>query len=429
MSTREPLNVPVVEWSPRGAAVLDPNTGHTSTSDTLQEALGRIGNPREVGVAVSRQSSFVKAMWLPDVGRDDARQVLNMAMSRAFPSGVGELAFDFRTTAVKGPEGRLAVVGAVKSETLARIHQELGECGTKAAWVCPTAVGSMVLAAENGVPNAVLLEPRDDGLCIDVVSDGVLRYSRVAPPVENEGELEAEVLRTLGTAQCDSAPVIATGGAELAGAERSLHGTALLALRRHSEARLHVEPPEAEAKRRQAKVRARARLAALLWVAVLAAGTTVYLDRSDRAAEVAKTRRALSANVRSAKSERDAAQSLAADTKRLQEGLSLAFHPAQLPSDALVQVSNAAPSGAWLSGLTFERGKPLLIRGTAMENTAVGAYLSALAASPRLRDVKLVFANDAQLERRSVVNFSFSAHVVGNLPLNEEKAKRKGGTR
>jgi hypothetical protein len=101
--------------------------------------------------------------------------------------------------------------------------------------------------------------------------------------------------------------------------------------------------------------------------------------------------------------------------------LDLAFEPKQRLGDVTFLVNNLCPEGLWLTGLTIERGKLALIRGTAINGEAVYKYLDRLTTQDRFRDVKLVFANNGQIEKVSVVQFSISAHVVGNLPLAEAK--------
>ncbi len=73
----------------------------------------------------------------------------------------------------------------------------------------------------------------------------------------------------------------------------------------------------------------------------------------------------------------------------------------------------------------MERGKPLTFRGTAISDQAVKTFLDGLAVTDRLREVKLLFANNATIEETPVVNFSVQATLVGNLPM-VEKEKKKG---
>ncbi len=84
------------------------------------------------------------------------------------------------------------------------------------------------------------------------------------------------------------------------------------------------------------------------------------------------------------------------------------------------------PEGAWLTGLTWERGKPIQIRGTALNSDLVSELIASLAVNERLRDVELQYANDGEIETTPVVQFNVTAHVVGNLPL-AETTRNPGG--
>jgi Tfp pilus assembly protein PilN len=86
--------------------------------------------------------------------------------------------------------------------------------------------------------------------------------------------------------------------------------------------------------------------------------------------------------------------------------------------------SNRIPEGAWLNGFSLERGKLLQVRGTSKSSETVSEYMRNLQAEPRLRDVRLVSANNAAIETNQVVQFSVSAFPVGNLPLIEFGKKK-----
>ena len=101
----------------------------------------------------------------------------------------------------------------------------------------------------------------------------------------------------------------------------------------------------------------------------------------------------------------------------VQNTLRRAFQPAQPLSDISAVVDDSLPPGAWLTGLTVERGKPLDLRGTAKTAGDVTRLVNALSASPRFRDVRLVFANSALIGKVPVIQFNVSAVCVGNLPM------------
>jgi hypothetical protein len=109
-----------------------------------------------------------------------------------------------------------------------------------------------------------------------------------------------------------------------------------------------------------------------------------------------------------------------------QSNINLAFSTGQRFSDVATVVSNSVPPGVWLTGISLERGKRLVLRGTAKTNELVEQYARTLntldANSPqqRLRDVKLEFTNPGSIEQVPVVQFSISAFPVGNVPLYDQ---------
>jgi Tfp pilus assembly protein PilN len=161
-------------------------------------------------------------------------------------------------------------------------------------------------------------------------------------------------------------------------------------------------------------------------LAALVFGAFVWMDR-DAAAREANAENTEAGRQRAGVAKDiDMIEGRLSAAKSSLKDLNIAFNPAQPISDVLTLVSNSVPDGAWLTGVTFERGKPLLIRGTALEGSAVTSYVEALALNERLRDVQLVFANNAEIEGTPVVQFSISAHVVGNLPLADSSNRRAG---
>ena len=86
-------------------------------------------------------------------------------------------------------------------------------------------------------------------------------------------------------------------------------------------------------------------------------------------------------------------------------------------------MSNDLPKNAWLTNVGVGRGQNIVIRGTATTGDDVAAYVQALSKEARLRDVKLIFANNSLIESTPVVQFSVSAFPVANLPLVDKVAK------
>ena len=125
--------------------------------------------------------------------------------------------------------------------------------------------------------------------------------------------------------------------------------------------------------------------------------------------------------MRKLRADRDKASKLAGDANTKAGRFKTILSPAQTSSEVLTLVSSRIPQGAWITGISYDRGKPVLIRGTALTSEAVTAYLDALNTEPRFKDAKLVFANNASIEESVVVNFSISLRAIGNVPLDEQK--------
>jgi Tfp pilus assembly protein PilN len=106
-----------------------------------------------------------------------------------------------------------------------------------------------------------------------------------------------------------------------------------------------------------------------------------------------------------------------------------AFEPAQPLSDLAAVVDDSLPPGAWLTGLSIERGKPLQMRGAARTADDVARFMDTLGATSRFRDVKLVFANSARIDETPVVQFSVTAVGVGNLPMPAPVKQARRGAR
>lgn len=158
-------------------------------------------------------------------------------------------------------------------------------------------------------------------------------------------------------------------------------------------------------------------------MAALAIGFVAYGDYSDAAGVVQKKTLAASKQVRKVKALQQAAEKAANDGLALKVAVDRAFLPAQSYADIVTVTTRDVPSSVWLSGLTFERGKPLLIRGTSKTNSGVADFLGALSKEDRFREVKLVFANNSMIEKTPVVQFSISAFPIGNLPAVDTAKK------
>jgi len=315
---------------------------------------------------------------------------------------------------------------AAPAVALAERRAEAEACRVRVGLVVALALGSVALCRRLGLLDAVVVERTPEGLGLDVVIHGRLHYSRVATVDDDPELIRGEIARTLAAAEVDGElAVVAAGGLSLPFAAKTAPESVAEALAQEPPSGdLGLEPPAVAAKRRRQREQRRLRLAILLAIAAGMLNLMVAWDRMDEAEVIRRDEAVWRDQLRRLRSSRDSAAKSAADAAKLADPLRRAFRPAQRPSDVLVIAGNLAPSGAWLTGATIERGKPLQIRGTARDNPAVASYVERLATQDRLRDVRLVFANGGTIDDSPVVNFAIAATAVGNLPVVEAKRGR-----
>jgi Tfp pilus assembly protein PilN len=366
-------------------------------------------------LALGRGACFLKEVAAPKIPDSELRRVLALQMDQHFPFAAHEAAFSFRRLG-DGAEGARLQVAAVKADLLAQALDELSAAGMKVE----SAAASAHSAEALGAKSVVAVESADGRLLIDVVKDGAVVYSREAQDPGTEEGRAAQVARTLAAAGLVDVPVMALGGLDAlaGGSARPEKGLALLA---SAPPAFALEHPRVERDRQARAVNWRFFAAGGLMVAAVLASVLVIGDRLSRQAELDRTAQRRQVQIdQIQKSSREVEEKI----KAYEEGgeaLQAAFVPAQHPSDVLAVTSNALPAGAWLTGLTFERGKPFQIRGVSKTQAEVGQFVSNLNSSGRLRDVKLNFANEGKIDEAKVFQFSITAHVIGNLPLVEQE--------
>ncbi len=413
--------VPVIEWSPSHCAVYSPSTDKVVEVESLQLAKGLVGS--EAVIALSRRTSFVRTTRVPDASKDDVGKILAIQLGQLFPVDPASLSIDFVLTANKNMDGRLAVVAAVQTETLRELNHQLNQAGIRPVAIVPCALGSALLANQLGKAEGAVVRESREGIAIDVVHEGELAVSRVAVANSEPGAVEQEICRTFGIAKLPCGESIASGGFVFQGANVS---TALFDLKCLSTAipDINLRLPEEVAKQKAQKVTRAKNLALLMCVATVGVAAVVYDIRAGDAALIDKDNKRWGKQLSDLRKAKSLAEAKVAELTKRNQAVVLAFQPKQRLSDVAAVISSLAPEGVWLTGFTVERGKEATIRGTATTEAGVQAYLANMANEARLRDVKLIFANNALIESTNVVQFSMTAHVVGNFPLEQPK---KGG--
>jgi Tfp pilus assembly protein PilN len=419
----QPVNR-VVEWSPNEVVAYDAATRqYVRAADFDQLAKTVAGGP--IVAAISRRTAFVKAVRVPNASAAEIDLILQTQMATMFPVPLSELSYSFRLTPDVNQDGRLAVVAAMRESDLQTMHLAAKSAGFKVERTVPAALGSMLLGETLGYKDLAVVQDWSEGLAIDLLAGGELRYSRVAAMPANADLLESEITRSFQAVGLPCAPTLAAGGIAMADAEYRSPSPTLELLVGSALDRLgiNIETRETREKRERARSANRNRLALLLCAAAALLALLVFLDWSDASEAVrqseAKWKRGLSGK----RTDAQRIESEVAKLRATEDTLNRAFYPAQSISDILTTVSNHAPTGVWLTGVTLERGKLMYLRGTSTNSEAVANFLQALNAEIRLRDVKLVFANNGEIDKRPVVQFAIQAFPVGNLPLIDPKKK------
>jgi Tfp pilus assembly protein PilN len=274
-----------------------------------------------------------------------------------------------------------------------------------------------------GRGSGAVVQETTDGISIDLVVDGKLRYSRLAAV---GGRLEAEVCRTYQVAGLPCGDIVSSGTLQSDDEDTHTSATTLESLVGGWDTiHLHLELPEVVAKRNLNRVRQKQRFAGVMAVAALALAGVVYSDRSAASAKVGALDARNKATLTGLKKQESAAEKELATQKALFDSLTIGLKPAQTYSDLITVASNRLPDGAWLGGVSVERGKIISLRGTAKTLEAVNQYLQNLGQDQRLRDVQLTATNNGQIDTTPVVQFSISAFPVGNLPLADGTSTTK----
>ncbi len=366
----------------------------------------------------------MRRVQVPNLPEEELARLLAVQLGQHFPIPAHELAFDYRLGSEAPGGGRWALIGAVRAETLRKLLTECAAAGFSVRTVLPISLGAVEIARSQHLAQAIVLEHTEEGLALDVVEEGELRYSRLVPMPPTQEAIAEEIGRTLAIAQSPELPIIAARGVTLEIASYPVQHGALEALSGAGVPEFHLELPEqVEARRHRLQRRSMTRHLAVAAAALVLTGL-LFLQRQSAQREALAAERSGITAIRKETAVLKETQRKEAELNALTTALDQAFQPAQPYGDVVTIVSNALPDGVWLTGVTIERGKPIQIRGLARHSDAVAEYLRTLSANGRFREMKLLFANKSLIDTTPVVQFSITGHVIGNLPLAQEKRGR-----
>jgi Tfp pilus assembly protein PilN len=414
------ISVPdiVIEWSPEEVRAFWPGSGETRTGSSIVDAVsGKTGG--SAIVLLSRRASFVRTARLPNVGGRDLQLLIKNTLPGLVPLPSNELAYDVIQTGDVTQEGRLTLIGAVLNPYLHSLNAQAKAAGVTIKATLPAGLVAPLIATKVGLHDAAIVEETAGGLTIDLVSNGIVRYSRSAIPA---GDIDSEVARTCAAAGLPCAPSVAAGGSKL----QAAYSTALSSLKAAAGIDLRHPPMNIELmsvieERVARAIRSQRNIAAVgLFAAVVMTGF-VFWDRYQAAAKVDAAKAQEKSILAGSQKEYSQLQRQIQRYLPTQQTVARGFQPPQGLLDVLKVVTNDAPKGIWLTGITLERGKPMTVRGTALTPDAVTEYLLKLGAEDRLRDVRIMNTNDATIQNQQLVQFTLTGFPVGNLPLVDPK--------
>jgi len=397
----------VIRWSPQGWHGYLPSGGRPLTP---AECAGK-----RALVAITRRSMFARTTRVPNTDRTTVRQILTIRIAELFPIALGEAAFDFVLTDDISDAGRLAVVFAMNSTDIRSLRSQISAAGVKLMGIVPESIGAVIIAKASGIKDAALVGCADEGMTVDIISNGSLVLSRTTV---GGAAVLAEVRRSFAAAGLATTRVIGIGGYAFEHCDQVIATNEIEAIAKATDLP-KLELPDEVAKREHDVQTGRIRQAVLVLVGAILVLGYVANDFAEATA-VVQAKSAINAKEMGRMTTiKTAMEAKAQKSARRRQAVDLAFQPAQRLSDVTRLIANRAPAGIWLTGVNAERGKPLLVRGTAKTSDLVSDYLQNLNRETRLRDVKLVFANNATIDKAPVVQFSVSAVAVGNLPVIE----------
>lgn len=413
-------HLPVIEWSPQGCRIVDPTTKAIVVADTAASCLSAAGNPRQVILALARRQTFIKSVPLPEISKAEALNILQFQIDDVFPIETSDLSYDIEQSNLKTSDGQLTAVTAVRADVLRQAKRDIESTGTKIIRQISASVGAAGLAQQKGIDTGLVISATPEGTAFDVIQGGVVTYSRVTASGLTIEQAQSEIARTLASAGVSSLACYSEINFSDPSHQIIPEGSTFQSII-DSLTDLDIRLPEYRVAQETKLVNSRRNLAALLLAATVCIGAMFYMDRDDLNIKIEKETRKWDKELEALESRKSLLAPRLTSAEAQSKLVDNLMKPKQHPSDVAQTVSNLVTEGVWLTGISFERGRAISIRGTAKNQNQVADYVTSLSSSDRLRDVTLSFANDTKIEETNVTQFSISAHVVGNFPLEDAK--------
>jgi hypothetical protein len=414
-------DVTIYIWSPGRVIRFDPDTGIAQTVTHFRDFATEPSKSGAI-VLIAHRGSVVRQVPVPNLSKEQISPLLPAKLTPLLPAPLQEYFFGFRLVKDLNSAGKLAIVGASKAESIRKIYAEAELAGIKIDAVFPAPFASWLAAHFRGVRNGVVVSLEGADLCLDVIVDSELKYSRFTVAPGTSEELASEIAQTLKTAGAESGTTLLLGDLELPGSEREPSGLNPFLSRSQVIEKLlfSIQLPEQGVRREAKKSRGVAQRAVA--TALVATALWSYLLYT-RSLEDEKLHRRDSFRIAFENGENVRRKALVEDAivlRRSERLINLAFDPPQTFGDIVTVIGDDSDKNSWLTGLSLERGKPMTLRGEAGDGKTVYKLVSKLSAEPRFRNVTLLFAKRAQIHDRPVVQFAVSATPVGNLPFDQD---------
>ena len=412
----------LIEWDREWVRVHFVESANTKEGASLSEIDGV--NGKTAVLLLSRRLILQRSIALPDAQKSDVLVALKMKLVDVFPIPASELAFDFIPTSEKNDNGRVCNVFAARTSDIAEVIDVCTKLGIVIQQIVPVQALTIKVAEQNAVSSGIFAERFGDQVNLDVYRYGDLVSSKIV----DLNSLDNEIARM--KAMTGEGSKTYSYNVTLDGTEQKLASPFLGAFYQ-SNLILDLEPEEYRTNRTEKLRKDRHKKCYLIFISSLAIAALVgdnYMTRTNAlAAEEAKYQ----VRTNNEKTLAEGLEGKATKVKPANDLLIKAFEPAQPSSDIMKIISGLLPKDTWLTGVTFERGKPLQIRGITKHPTLVSQYLTDLTNEAdstkqnRFRDVRLTYANSGDIQGIQTVQFSITAFPVGNLPILEAGKKKK----
>jgi len=412
----------LIEWSPGFVRVVNTANGQTFRGSNIADAVGLSLAGRTAVVAISQRSAFIRAIPVPKASPDELQRIVSLKLPPLMPLGPGDYVSGYRLASDPALVGQLAVVGAIKSEALRAIYDDTEAARMTPVAVVPLAFGSWLASRRLHCPNCAVVQVRGDSLTIDLVASGELRYSRSVPLPPSEVEIGDAILQTFAVAGCAPSPTVALASpsvrADVSDDADSL--SQLADVRSIDRLLFSLVLPERAAAKVNRSQRAAAGRAIVAAVIAVGFGLYVYTGQQMRTSHLRAVEKQASSQERTLQSDVGVAEQAADESDAEATVLERAFKPAQSFGDVVTVLSNSVNGSVWLTGLSLQRGQPLIVRGQATTGDAVSKLVAEIAKEPRFKGFKLLSAAKGSVGAKPVIQFALTGRAVGNLPLDQQ---------